>query len=420
MRFIKSLFSFESSFVLWLFSYQYKNAFEIFTSPDITVLLTLVLIPWGLFLWIKTKPVLQLRSPVILVFLGLSSWFIASSFWSPSEAYKLQKTLCYSLYTIPGFLMDYLIISRDPERLKRLMGAFLLFSTVVLAESYHVFFINGLVTISDILNNNYLVTGQTLGVGLLVLVPYTWFNFMSQKADAKTIPVGCNPAITEKLGGFHNLWLWSLLLGSLFFYALMNLGGRGPVVATGAALAIFYGMKCWQSPTSTQRTLLGVHFCTLALLCTLGYFMLNELFDHTGSHFQQRLAPLMTGQIDEAVNERFIYYQSAFLTFLNHPFVGVGFGGWPISHGLGDVSLHPHNIFLEILSETGLVGLAGFMALLYFVFRNLKLQVMFSTPERTSLALLTTFSFLSAQKTGDLHDNLLLFVMLSLCAGLQR
>lgn len=396
--------------MLWLFSYQYKNAFDIFTSPDITVLLTLILIPWGIFLYGKDKEKFKLSDPSVLIFLGMSLWFIASSFWSPSHTYKLQKTLCYTIYTIPGFLMGYLIISKNIERLNRLIGAFFLFSALVLAESYRVFFVNGLATISDILNTNYLVTGQTLGVGMLILIPYSYTKFMEQKNGS------ASPSTIKGFTNLHKLWFWGLFLSSLFFYVLINLGGRVPILATAAAVAIFYGVKCWQNSLLKP----AIHCGVLVLLCILSFFSLNGLFDHTGSHFHQRVAPLLTGQIDDAVNERFTYYQSAFSVFLDHPFVGVGFGEWPISHGLGDVSLHPHNIFLEILSETGLVGLAWFMALLYVVFRNLKLRFYFSTPERSSLILITIFSFINAQKTGDLHDNLLLFFTLSLCAGLKH
>jgi O-antigen ligase len=175
-------------------------------------------------------------------------------------------------------------------------------------------------------------------------------------------------------------------------------------------------MQCWLNTSLKPGLQLGI----LALFCSLLVFTFNGLFDHADSHFYQRIAPLLSGQIDEAVNERFIYYQSAFSVILEHPFIGVGFGGWPISTGLGDISLHPHNIFLEILSETGFIGFALFVTFLYFVFRDLKLTSLLSTPERTSLALLTIFSLINAQKTGDLHDNLLMFVTLALCAALKK
>lgn len=185
MSLTNTLLSFESFFVLWLFSYQYKNAFNIFTSPDITILLTLVLIPWGFFLYRNDKAKFKLSDLTLLIFLGMSLWFIASSFWSPSHVYKLQKTLCYAIYTIPGFLMGYFVIAKDPERIKRLIGAFFVFSIFILAESYRVFSVNGLATISDIMNTNYLVTGQTLGVGLLILISYSYFLSVTKKSESK-------------------------------------------------------------------------------------------------------------------------------------------------------------------------------------------------------------------------------------------
>jgi len=406
MNTVKALFSFESFFVLWLFSYQYKNAFEIFTSPDITLLLTLFLIPWGIFIYFKDKTISKRSDRTVLIFLGMSLWFIASSFWSPSYTYKLEKTLCYTVYTIPGFLMGYLIISKNPTRIKRLMGVFCIFSTLLLAESYRVFLINGLATISDIMNTNYLVTGQTLGVGILVLIPYSYFLFASDKIENKGFSIDFS----------SNLWIGTLFLSSLFFYVLINLGGRGPVLATTAALIVFYGVKRWQDSASKP----AIHFGVFVSFCTLSYLILNGVFDHTGSHFGQRVAPLLTGQIDEAVNERFTYYHSAFQLFLHHPFVGVGFGGWPISTGLGDVSLHPHNIFLEILCETGLIGMVLFLLMLTSVFRGIKVSFIFSTSELTTVTLLAIFSFINAQKTGDLHDNLLLFFALSLLAGIKH
>jgi O-antigen ligase len=389
---IKLLFSYESLFVLWLFSYQYKNAFEVFTSPDITVLLTIILIPWTIILYWRDKTRPPLSDSAFLAFLGLSLWFIMSSLWSQSEFYKTQKTLCYAFYTIPGFFMGYAIISQSTERLKRLMLALFVFALPILGKVYHGFFINGLSHTFEVLNTNYLVTGQTLGTGLLVLLSYSHL-----KEESTAI-------------------LWGkLLLGALFFYALINIGGRGPVIAAGSALAIFYCRQFWFDSTVK----IGIHLGAFIFLCGLTVLLLNGLFDHTGSHFHQRLAPILSGQLDEAVSERLTYYQSAVITFLKHPIIGVGFGGWPVSNRLGDISLHPHNIFLEILSETGLIGFAFFAMLLYFCFRRLTLRFLFSTPERVSLTLLTVFAFMNALKTGDLHDNLLLFIMLSLCAGIK-
>ncbi|MBX9805098.1 MAG: O-antigen ligase family protein [Alphaproteobacteria bacterium] len=403
MTIFKSLFSFESIFVLWLFSYQYKNIPALSSFPHVTIFLTLILIPWGLVLYFKNKPAekTSIRDTLLLVFLGMSLWFITTSFWSPSHDYKLQKTLCYLIYTIPGFLAGYMVISQDKMRLRRLLGAFVVFSMIILGECFRVFWMNGLTTMSDIMNTNYLVTGQTLGVGLLILMAYSYFDYSTRVPNVSV---------------FRGLWFWSLLLGSLFFYALINLGGRGPVIATVLALTVFYALRGWQdSPSKT-----ALHLGILSVFCIGTTIIFNGIFEHTTSHFMQRAAPLLTGQIDEAVTERFTFYQSAYHTFLQHPIAGVGLGGWPISHGLGEINLHPHNIFLEILSETGLIGLFLFLGFLSLILKSHPLKSIFSSPDATCVTLLTLFSFLNALKTGDLHDNLLFFIGLSLYAGLTH
>lgn len=397
MSLIKPLFSFETFFVLWLFSYQYKNAWGVFTSPDITLLLTFILVPWGIILYVQNKPERQTKfsDAPNLAFLAISLWFIASSFWSASHMYKLQKTLCYAIYTLPAFLVGYLVISQDKMRVKRLLGAFFVFSLVVLAECFRIFKAQGLTSFPDILNTNYLVTGQTLGVGLLVLLAWSFFQFTTQHKSYS--------------------WVLSLSLSSLFVYALLNLGGRGPLMASMGALALFYGVNGFRYPL--KKVL--IHLSIFLLFCGVSYGLLNGFFGHTGSHFAQRLAPVLLGQEDASLNERFSYYQTALNAFFQHPLIGVGLGGWPVFHGLGDIALHPHNIFLEILAETGVIGFILFAFFLFFSLKRLTLAFFYSNWMHASILLIPLFASLNALKTGDLHDNLLLFVSLSLCGGLS-
>lgn len=401
MSFFKFICSFESLFVLWSFSYQYKNTPFFTQLPDITILLTFFLIPWGAFLYRKDKSI-YLKDPLIFSFLILSLWFILTSFWSPSHGYKLQKTLCYTLYTIPSFLMGSFLIARDETRIKRLIQAFFLFSILVLGESYRVFWNNGLTTISDIFQTNYLVTGQTLGVGWLIILVYSYFSFPSP------LTLSLSDSKFSKYA-----WLFTLFISGFFFYALLNLGGRGPLVAATLTIFVFYGSRFWKDPTSKVI----LHFGLFSIFCMLAYCFLNEVFSHTSSHFSHRISPLLSGEIDGAVQERVTYYQSTLQTFLHYPLIGVGLGGWPISNNLGDIHLHPHNIFLEIMSETGFIGLALFITFLYFSLKNFKNNCTRTNPYHVSIMLIALFSFLNAQKTGDLHDNLLLFLMLSLSAS---
>ena len=59
--------------------------------------------------------------------------------------------------------------------------------------------------------------------------------------------------------------------------------------------------------------------------------------------------------------------------FVDHPIVGVGIGNWmheyDTVYGVANIESHmasPHNIFLQVLNEAGIIGLSGFLALLGF------------------------------------------------------
>jgi len=418
VRLIKLLYSFEFVFVLWLFSYQYKNVPLLFNIVDSTLLLTAVLIPWGICLFFKQRNGAHIRfwNKYVMWFLGLSLWLIVTSFWSPSQTYKLQKTLCYLVYTVPAFLAGHLIMSWHEERVRRLLLSFVVFSAATLIGCYNAFFLKGMNHMLDIFNTNYLVTGQTLGVGLLLIIPWSFFQFL--KSDQESFPVlfAFNaPHRNNKPSALHyTACLMTLFLSCLYLYVLFNLGGRGPVIASVICLGFFYSIYALQFSISKSV----IHFCVLIFLSGTCFLLLNNFLGHESSHFAHRIAPLLEGRIDESLNERFSYYHSALRIFLNHPIIGTGLGGWAVTEGLGDVNIHPHNIFLEILSETGIIGLTLFLGLLTITLRPLKLTEISARYSGITVLLLLIFSLVNAQKSGDLHDNLLLFFSLSLCCGL--
>lgn len=412
MRYLSSFFSLEVFFTLWLFSYQYKNAANLFLNYDITLLLTVLLIPWGLILYFKGKRIRTvgfLNCPVA-AFLVMSGWFLTTTLWSPSYEYKMQKALCYAVYTLPGFLIGCLVICAEQRRVRRLLMTFFIFSFLLLLECLRTFWGQGLSRITDVLGSNYLVTGQTLVTGLSVLMAWSFTRF-AIKDDRQPLRALLKPLQFSQLPG-----LLGLFLSGLYVYVLLNLGGRGPLIAFGLALSCFYLIHWWRYPSAKQVTHLGF-FLAFSMLA---WFSLNKVFGHTSSHFIQRLSPLLIGQVDESVAERVSYYQSALAAISQHPITGVGLGGWPMFQGSGDIALHPHNIFLEILAETGIIGFILFVAFSLLSVHNLIRVFSFSSSAHIAIVLITLTSFCNALKSGDLHDNIVLFISLSVCAGLKK
>ena len=406
-RFLKSCFCFESLFILWLFSYQFKNV--LFKRPDITLLLTCILLPSALFLTSKHKlknksPTLS-HTPSLIFFLGWSTWTLISFFWSPSSFYVTQKFLCYLVYTIPGMLIAYYIIGEDPAHTKRFLFSILIFSIIVHLWILKDFWVYG-IKFRDFLGTNYLVTGQTLGAGLLILLSSSLNDPLKDKELSQKI-------LRE---------VAFTLLASSLVYVSLNLGGRGPLLAEFISifsLYLLYGL--YRPSLFLLRQMLFFLFIGISII-----YGFNSLFHYHGGYHEAFLfiertphltrQPLQAFYSDPSITLRLNYYVSTFKMFLASPFRGSGLGSWFFFQNLNDVAWHPHNIFLEILSETGLIGLLLFIGFLYSALRKMRLNLVSRSSLQTSLFLLLIFSFLNALKTGDLNDNLFLFTILGLLA----
>lgn len=87
--------------------------------------------------------------------------------------------------------------------------------------------------------------------------------------------------------------------------------------------------------------------------------------------------------------------------FLENPVFGVGFGRYNL---LGDYSTYPHNLFVEILCETGLVGFA-------VVFSILLLALFITRKKIKSYIYYFTGLFMMSMASGALYDNIILFAL---------
>ena len=109
--------------------------------------------------------------------------------------------------------------------------------------------------------------------------------------------------------------------------------------------------------------------------------------------------------------------------------MGVGFGGWAelhdvqyhfthVAHDLRDVFWrHPHNIGLEVLAETGLIGGLFAIAFGVAVFKRLQFKQCMNSFEGCASVLLFLFSFFNALKSGDINDNILFIAMAGIVAA---
>jgi O-antigen ligase len=151
-------------------------------------------------------------------------------------------------------------------------------------------------------------------------------------------------------GKWKKLGLWTAVLG---FVALAMTQSRAGLVAFGCAFvcAVFLFTESWRK----KFLLLGGFAIFVA-----GFYLVGRI-----------LSPARLGDIDVAeVLSRPILWVTAWNLFLRSPLCGIGLGNFTVLHGpyiqiswIPTDDLTVNNLYLEVLSETGIVGFIAFFGL---------------------------------------------------------
>jgi O-antigen ligase len=197
----------------------------------------------------------------------------------------------------------------------------------------------------------------------------------------------------------------------LLFGGLIVSWGRGAWLGFGAAAAVmvfFAPRRRWLAVLmlAAGGLLVGLLWVTGLVPATIQQRIDNTLTEFVGFG-DMRGVPINNDNF--AIVERLAHWQAAYYMANAHPFIGVGLGNyeavypdyalpsWPRALG------HAHNDYLNLLAETGIVGLAvylvgwGFIA--YWTIRALRL----SDPVQRGLALglLGTWTHLAVHSFVD-------------------
>ena len=155
---------------------------------------------------------------------------------------------------------------------------------------------------------------------------------------------------------------------------------RGPLIALAISLFAVYSHKSLKSKKYGKLAPSIVVLSLLGIISILGvgaddYFVRGE-----SSFLEER-----------NVSARILLYKSAWNDFLDSPVLGKGVGSF-LHYG----HTYPHNIVLELMAETGLLGLVLFLI-------ALRPRSMFSFNNRFAVYML--FSLITTMFSGDLEKN---------------
>ena len=159
----------------------------------------------------------------------------------------------------------------------------------------------------------------------------------------------------------------------------------------------------WLLPrrTAVVLTLLAIPVIYLGLVTSQNYFGYNLI--------ERVFRPHVTRD-KETVEMRFVYWQNALLNFRHHPILGTGPNSYndvtdfPLRRyydaGLKQYTVRPdvgigiHNIFIERLADTGIIGFAAFILLLaYFIKTDFLRYFQYSGERRKQYVLLALSSW---------------------------
>jgi O-antigen ligase len=379
----KVVFSGEFFFVLFVTGGYYKEALGM--PFDFTLLFLVLSILVSLKRIFVNPNVNRLAIAPLTLYCGMIALFLISMFWSDSEVYALDKTLRFIVITGWAFVGGLLLIY-NKESAKRFIASILVVSTLGSLFMGFLFVVNSSQTgFISIAGGNYLGAARLCGLGAMILLVYFFFG------ERK---------------------LLSLTLLSIHTLALLSTGARMPLVAFSAIfmLLTFRGVRYAKGNLYyTKHTKYII--VSLLFVIVMGFFLVKtDTFSTTINRFEILFTEENGGN---SANGRLMRFSEALEMFGRSPILGEGVGSFPVSFSSVDARDYPHNIFLELLSELGLVGLVMFLCLFLLpIYRFFKIN----NNNRLLLALMAglLFSFLNSLVSGDVNDNRILFTFISI------
>ncbi len=188
-----------------------------------------------------------------------------------------------------------------------------------------------------------------------------------------------SPLVLEHARRQWPSWAWALAF-TMILGAVMIAGMRSGWLTMSIVMATYMALMLKRENRELRRTVLTIP--VLALIVLSVSYLASPLF-------QQRIdvTQAFTRGNDVAKDassmERIPIFKTALTMYRNHPVNGVGVRAFPVAYLVyaepddihvrksGGVSgaTHAHNILLEIMSDTGTIGLAGLILALGFLFR---------------------------------------------------
>lgn len=308
----------------------------------------------------------------------LYGYGLLSLIWSSNLIYGINKLIGLLLIELPLIISAIILIrTYGGKFLKVLQYCFILVGILLTIF----FFVTGPFSYTNSLNDY----GYT-HVGYGRLISYAFLLAMIGTMLKKSF----SPLII----------IAAAFLGS----GLVLSGLRGALIAVIVTIGFFL-----YNHRFTDLKNAAFHFISIVLFIFLFVYFQPSLY----KNIEKRISNLSTvvenkGETDGSISARMRAYEISFNMFLDKPFFGQGIGGFNQiykNNELPKIIEYPHNLFVEIIVELGVIGFILFGILLWRVARNIRKinEVLF---------LLLINGFMLSLFSGNIVDQKIVLVLL--------
>ncbi len=301
-----------------------------------------------------------------IVFFGIL--YSLTSIYTISGNYYLEK-IAYLWIAIFSFLLPVIFLNEE-SKLTRFFKMFNLFSVVVMMMLAYLFITSKwyvFITKQDDYENipNYLAIGSLLGVFIIC-------NIKRKKIKVK-------------------------LLSIIAIVFMFLLSGRGPIIGLGVVYLLYLFLD--------SKKIKNILFISILFAVVyLGYQKFSS-----SSEEVINTANRFSTVFNE--NPRYKQLEKSLIIISDNLFFGVGIGGYGMASDNVDKFWHPHNIILEIFSESGFFITFIFLYLLFKIFIVNNLKVSYKR-EKVIFIIASIYLFIQAMKSGGIPDMRVTFFWL--------
>jgi len=192
-------------------------------------------------------------------------------------------------------------------------------------------------------SGGYFAGAGDFAIMMNIVIPFAFF-----------LGIFGNPLILRPLA------LWFVYI---FIFAIIATNQRGGVIAFGGVILglAYFGSK---SKGFFKKSL------SIALLIA----SIAGIIAFSPAAFKQRASTILDYQNQDTAVNRIEFWKLGIKMFLSSPLLGVGAGNYPLRYwdfgGWEQAWRVPHNMYIEALSELGILGFSCLFFLLYFTFKD--------------------------------------------------